>query len=53
MRELTMHEMEEVSGGNCTYDGESYSTGAEIKNSNGNSQTCQDDGTWSAPKKSD
>lgn len=50
MRELTLNEMDMVTGGDCTYAGETYSTGSEIKNSNGNSQTCQDDGTWSEPK---
>ncbi|MBL4832048.1 MAG: hypothetical protein JKY55_19475 [Aliivibrio sp.] len=49
MRELNTCEIEEVNGGECTYAGQSYSTGAEIQNSNGNSQTCQADGSWSAP----
>ncbi|MGL1955859.1 MAG: hypothetical protein OCD00_00900 [Colwellia sp.] len=47
MRELNVSELESVNGGECTYDSKTYSTGAEIKNSNGESQTCQADGTWS------
>lgn len=44
---LNKNEISKIKGGTCYYAGLAYSTGAEIKNSNGDSQTCQADGTWS------
>ena len=44
-RELNLDELEEVSGGDCYYDGKKYSNGAKIVHSDGTSQTCVGD-SW-------
>jgi hypothetical protein len=50
MRELTVDELEVVSGGvDCSYAGLTYSPGSVLKMSDGANHTCQGDGTWKAP----
>ena len=44
MQELTFEQVEEVSGGDCTYNGQSYSEGARMEQA-GETMVCKG-GEW-------